>query len=426
MIARLLYTLFLYLVTPLAMLYLLYRSRRQPAYRRHWRERWARYGQPRPSGPRLIWLHAVSVGETRAAAPLVQALQARYPNHRILLSCMTPTGRATAEELFGDRVDIAYLPYDYPGAVRRFLDHYRPVLGAVLETEVWPNLIYACRRRDVPLYLVNARLSDKSFRGYARLRSLVGPAFAQFAGVLAQSQDDADRLARLGARDIGVMGNLKFDNLPPQDAVARGYRWHQQLGERPVLLFASSRDGEEALLLDALAGKTLPEQLLTVIVPRHPQRFDEVAALLDARGVRYVRRSSWDEQVLPAEVTVLLGDSMGEMAAWYALADVAIMGGSLLDYGCQNLIEPAALGTPVLIGPSTFNFADVARAALAAGAAWQGKSADAVASRALRLLRDGAVRGRMRAAGLAFASAHRGATERALSYLETRLAPPPR
>ncbi|WP_255988925.1 lipid IV(A) 3-deoxy-D-manno-octulosonic acid transferase [Chitinolyticbacter albus] len=423
MIARLLYTAFLFLITPLAVLYLLYRSRRQPAYRRHWRERWALYTRPLQPGQPRIWLHAVSVGETRAAAPLVRELQTRYPDHRILLTCMTPTGRATAEELFRDSVDIAYLPYDYPGAVRRFLDHYRPVLGAVLETEVWPNLVHGCRRRDVPLYLVNARLSDKSFRGYARLRSLVGPAFAEFAGVLAQSQDDADRLARLGARDISVMGNLKFDNLPPQDAVARGHRWHQQLGERPVLLLASSRDGEEALLLDALAGKTLPDQLLTVIVPRHPQRFDEVAALLDARGIRYVRRSSWDEQVLPAEVTVLLGDSMGEMAAWYALADVAIMGGSLLDYGCQNLIEPAALGTPVLIGPSTFNFADVARAALAAGAAWQGKNTEAVASRALRLLRDGAVRGRMRAAGLVFASAHRGATLRALSCLETRLTP---
>ncbi|UXY15967.1 lipid IV(A) 3-deoxy-D-manno-octulosonic acid transferase [Chitiniphilus purpureus] len=417
MTARVLYSLFLYLVTPLAMLYLLWRSRRQPAYRHHWHERWARYGAPRRDAP-LIWLHAVSVGETRAAVPLVQALRQRYPDHRLLLTAMTPTGRATAQALFGGTVELAYLPYDYPGAVRRFLRHYRPAMGMLLETEVWPNLVAACRSHGVPLFLVNARLSEKSYRGYARLRPLVAPAFGAFAGVLAQHEDDAARLRSLGAREVQVIGNLKFDNLPAPELVARGQAWRAALGGRPVLLLASSRDGEEALLLDALARTALPDALLIVIVPRHPQRFDAVAGLLAARGLTTLRRSGWDGASTPA-ATVLLGDSMGEMTAWYALADVAIMGGSLLDFGCQNLIEACAVGAPVLLGPSTYNFAEVARAALGVGCAWQGQDADAVAARALQLLRDPAQCAGMREAGLAFAGAHRGATMRVLERLPT-------
>ncbi|GLS05725.1 3-deoxy-D-manno-octulosonic acid transferase [Chitiniphilus shinanonensis] len=420
MIARWLYSLVLALLTPLAMLYLLKRARRQPEYRQHWDERWARYRTPAPGGEAPIWLHAASVGETRAALPLLQALRARYPGRRFLVSCITPTGRATARELLGDGVEIVYLPYDYPGAMKRFLQRYRPALGLVLETEVWPNLIAACRQ-GVPLYLVNARLSDKSFRGYARLRPLMAPAFAGFTGILAQHEEDAARLARLGARNVQVTGNLKFDNVPPAEVVQRGYDWRRVLGERPVLLLASSRDGEEALWLDALAKLDLPAGLLLVIVPRHPQRFDEVAALLAERGLPTVRRSAWNGSALDPDTRVLLGDSMGEMPAWYALADVAVMGGSLLDFGCQNLIEACAVGTPVLVGPSTFNFAEVVRAAQTAGAAWQGQDANAVAARALRLLRDATRRGRMRAAGLSFAGIHRGATERVLAVLESRL-----
>ncbi|TJZ68613.1 lipid IV(A) 3-deoxy-D-manno-octulosonic acid transferase [Chitiniphilus eburneus] len=422
MIARWLYSLCLYLLTPVAMLYLLKRARRQPDYRQHWDERWARYDTPRPAdGEAPIWLHAASVGETRAALPLVRALRERHPGRRFLITCITPTGRATARELLGDAVEIVYLPYDYPDAVARFLARYRPEFGLVLETEVWPNLIAACRRRHLPLFLVNARLSDKSFRGYSRLRPLMSPAFAGFAGILAQHQEDADRLTRLGARDVVVTGNLKFDNVPPADVVQRGYDWRRALGDRPVLLLASSRDGEEALWLEALARQTLPENLLLVIVPRHPQRFDQVATLLAERGLPTVRRSGWNGHTLDPATRVVLGDSMGEMAAWYALADVAVMGGSLLEFGCQNLIEACAVGTPVLVGPSTFNFAEVVRAALEVNAAWQGKDVDAVAARALRLLRDATRRGRMRAAGLAFAGIHRGATQRVLAVLESRL-----
>lgn len=419
MLIRGVYRLLSWLIFPLIWLYLLKRSLRQPEYRLHWAERLGFYGAtPIAKRPR-IWLHAVSVGEMRAAVPVLKALREQHPDHDFVITCMTPTGRATAAEIWGGTVTLVYLPYDYPGAVARFLRRFQPQMGLLLETELWPNLIHACADRQIPLWLVNARLSAKSLAGYQRIRLLIQPAMARLAGVLAQASEDAERLQLLGAQRITVMGNVKFDLLPSPERVALGRRWRGQIGHRPVLLFASSREGEEALLLDILQNTHLPPETLLLLVPRHPQRFAAVAEMLAARGLSCMRRSVWPEGVaLDTSVQVLLGDSMGEMAAYFAAADVAIMGGSLLPFGCQNLIEACAVGTPVVVGPSTFNFAEVVQAALAEGAAQQGLDVVSVVNRALDLLVDPSARIVVGQAGLAFASRHRGATQRLLAGLQ--------
>ena len=408
--ARLTYSFVLYLLTPLIWLRLLWRARRQPEYLQRLGERYGFYGK-RPPGP-LLWVHAVSVGETRAAQPLVEALQRSWPAHRILLTGMTPTGRQAAREVYGDRVVQAYLPYDYPGAVARFLRHFSPEFGVLMETEVWPNLLAAARRRGVPVMLANARLSARSARGYGRIGALARPAFASLAGVAAQTADDAARLAELGVAPVEVCGNLKFDVQPPADKLALGRQWRAALGERPVWLAASTREGEEELVLQA--WRSVAPGALLVLVPRHPQRFAEVAALLGARGIEFARRS----EELPGPASrVWLGDSMGEMAAYYALADLAFIGGSLLPLGGQNLIEAAACGCPVLVGPHTFNFKQATEDALAAGAALRVADADALGAAVDRLLADKTALAGMRAAAQSFARAHQGATGRMLALI---------
>ncbi len=418
---RLLYTLAVFLLLPLAFLHLLWRARRQTAYLRHWGERLGIYGERPASATPVIWIHAVSVGETHAAAALVTLLRARYPDHAIVFSHTTPTGRATSEQLFGDRVERLYLPYDTPGAVRRFLRHVRPVLGVIMETELWPNLIAACQWSEIPLLLVNARLSARSARRYAQLPRLTGEALRGLTAIAAQSEEDARRLTELGAQDVMVSGNLKFDLTPAPALVERGQGWrHDWQGAtgRRILLAASTREGEEELILDALRRAPI-EKLLLLIVPRHPQRFDQVAELTDRKGYKLQRRSSGEG--LAAETEVLLGDSMGEMAAYYAASDLAFIGGSLLPYGCQNLIEACAVGTPVLLGPSTYNFAWAAEAALACGCARQIGSAEELLALAASLLADSAALEKMGVAGLEFSTRHRGASERTLALLEKHL-----
>ncbi|KAB2927307.1 MAG: 3-deoxy-D-manno-octulosonic acid transferase, partial [Dechloromonas sp.] len=288
MMARLLYSLLFYLATPLIWLRLLWRARKQPEYLQHLGERHGFYSQPVP--PRLIWVHAVSVGETRAAQPLIEGLLARWPEHRILLTGMTPTGREAGRSVYGDRVLQAYLPYDYPGASRRFLRHFAPAFGVLMETEIWPNLLAAAVRQKIPVILANARLSARSARGYGRLRPLVKPAFASLAGVCAQTAGDAQRIAGLGAQTPEVCGNIKFDVSPAAEKLALGEGWRQAIGRRPVWLAASTREGEELLILDA--WRRLPVAgVLLVLVPRHPQRFAEVAALLGQQGWAWQRRS---------------------------------------------------------------------------------------------------------------------------------------
>jgi 3-deoxy-D-manno-octulosonic-acid transferase len=413
-----LYTLLLNLLVPVALFKLWRRGRRLPDYRRHIPERFGIYSSAGPEAP-VIWLHAVSVGETQAAAPLVERLLQRYPGYRILLTHTTPTGRATGEQLFGDRVLRAYLPYDLPEAMQHFLAHFRPRIGLLLETELWFNLIAACRARNTPLLLVNARLSEKSARGYARLGSLTRLGLQGLACVAAQTDADAERLRALGARNVSVTGNLKFDVTPPPQAAALGSALRERWGKaRPVFLAASTRDGEEALILDAVRAAAIPD-LLTVIVPRHPQRFDDTARLLQRRGMRFVRRSM--ESPVAADCQVVLGDSMGEMHAYYAACDVAFIGGSLLPGGGQNLIEACAMGRPVLIGPHTWNFAAITQSAIAAEAALCVEDAAALTRALDSLLNDHALRSRMAANALAFSRSQGGAVDRLLGLIGTQL-----
>lgn len=412
--ARLFYTCCLYLGLPLVWLRLFWRARRQPEYLHHLGERWGFYRQ-RPQRP-CLWVHAVSVGETRAAQPLVEALLARWPGHDLLLTGMTPTGRDTGRQVYGERVIQAYLPYDYPGAVRRFFRHFRPRFGVLMETEVWPNLLAAASAAGVPVALANARLSERSARGYRRFAALARPAFGALAGAAAQTPADGERLRALGAGPVEICGNLKFDVAPAADKLALGGDWRAAVGARPVWLAASTREGEEERVLKALHA--LPAEVLLVLVPRHPQRFDEVAAVLRSAGLTFGRRSAG----LPdAGTRVWLGDSMGEMAAYYRLADLAFIGGSLLPLGGQNLIEAAACGCPVLVGPHTFNFTQATADAIAAGAARRVRDANELGRAVGELLAAPSALAAMRAAAGQFAAAHRGATARTLDFIERRL-----
>lgn len=423
-----------WIVAPLAVLRLLIRSRRERGYREHIGERFGfSRGRLPEDGAPLIWVHAVSVGETRAAQPLIAALMQARPDARVLVTHMTPSGRATSVELFGDRVLRCYLPYDLPHAVRRFLRAWRPSLGIVMETEVWPTLIDECRAADVPLVLTNARMSARSFKRAVRFGAAAREVFGGFTRVLAQSPSDAERLTALGARNVAVLGNLKFDMATPPDIVARGRAWRTAIGSRPVWVAASTREGEEALVLDAFAAVAQKDALL-ILVPRHPQRFDEVAALVERRALRVMRRSSWGgaaqaaaasatvaDQPLPRDVKVLLGDSMGELGAYYAASDIAFIGGSLLPLGGQNLIEACAVGVPVLIGPHVFNFSQATADAVAAGAAVQVADPADLARVLGELFADKSRRVAMGAAASAFAARHRGATGRTVAVLEALL-----
>lgn len=415
--ARLLYSLVIYLATPLVLVRLLWRARKQPQYLRNLNERWALYRAP--ALQRLIWVHAVSVGETRAAEPLVDAIQNAWPEHRILLTGMTPTGREAGREVYGDRVIQAYLPYDYPDAVKRFFSHFSPAFGVLMETEIWPNLLATAKKNGVPVILANARLSERSARGYEKVALLARPAFSALTAVAAQTAGDARRIAGLGASNVTVCGNLKFDVTPAPEKIALGHTWRKALGERPVWLAASTREGEEALVLKAwreigtMSGRPAP---LLIIVPRHPQRFPEVATLLVRNGIDFVQRSAG----LPASDTqVWLGDSMGEMAAYYALADIAFVGGSLLPLGGQNLIEAAACGCPVVVGPHTLNFQRATEDAIAAGAASRVADPAELAAAIYGAFAKAAELVAMRTAAVHFAAAHRGATERTVAVIRS-------
>ena len=413
--ARFFYICLSYLIQPLVWLRLSWRARKQPEYLKNLGERYGLYAQRAPT--RLLWLHVVSVGETRAAEPLIKALLDDYPEHALLLTHMTPTGRATGGELigkYGDRLLQTYLPYDLPDACGRFLEHFKPQLGLLMETELWPNLIAAAKHRRVPLALVNARLSARSQRGYQRFSPLIAPALDALRAVAAQTPADGERLIAIGARRVSVFGNIKFDVTPSPAKLQLGAQWRQALGARPVWLAASTREGEEPLILDAFVRLNRPD-LLLLLVPRHPQRFAEVAALVEERQLGLCRRSA---DTLPTPATrVWLGDSMGEMPAYFALADIALIGGTLLPFGGQNLIEAAACGCPVLLGPHTYNFAQASEDALTCGAARRVADADAAAKELARLLDDRPALQAMRQAALEFSQAHRGATDRTLTAI---------
>ena len=411
------YSLIWWLVLPLALLRLWSRGRREPGYRAHIAERLGTYS-PAPASP-LIWVHAVSVGETRAAEPLIRRLLRDFPAHTVLLTHMTATGRATGQQLFVDesRVVQAYLPYDTITMTQRFCAQFRPKLGVLMETEVWPCLIDACRRASIPITLVNARLSERSLRRAQRFAGLLGAAARKLDRVAAQTEADANRLRAMGVQHVTITGSLKFDIDPPANRLAQGRDWRSRWGNRPVLLCASTREGEERLLLDAMVRTSLPENFLVLIVPRHPQRFDEVADLIEERGFRWMRRSAWRSEHLPSEVNVVLGDSMGEMFAYYAASDIAFIGGSLLPLGGQNLVEALSCGKPVIVGPHTFNFAQITEDAIEFGVAVRINDADDLFTHLAEWLEDTSGLQDTSERAAQFTQLHRGATEKTLYLL---------
>jgi 3-deoxy-D-manno-octulosonic-acid transferase len=423
-LALALYAALLRLLTPLYLLRLWRRGAREPLYRQALGERLGFYGGP-PASPGRLWIHAVSLGETRAASALIAALREREPGLRLLLTQSTATGREAAQALLREGDAIAWLPYDTPGAVRRFLRHWQPRLGVLMETEVWPTLQREAERAGLTMVLANARLSAKSLRQGERFAALLRPAARRMTLALAQTAADADRIRAMGTQRVEVAGNLKYDIAVDPALIARGQAWAAQLG-RPVLMLAVSREGEEQALLDLWRQQLQPRPLLA-IVPRHPQRFDEIAGLITAAGFTLARRSAWTDPPPPEALAadVWLGDSMREMPLYYGLARVALLGGSFEPLGGQNLIEAAACGCPVLAGPHTFNFAEATELALGAGAATRCASLAEAVARGLALLQDEPARQLMGRQALTFSAAHRGAATRmAAAILATGTARP--
>jgi 3-deoxy-D-manno-octulosonic-acid transferase len=413
---RPLYSLVLIGAQPLLRRKLRRRGAAEPGYLEHVEERFGRYASA--TEPGRLWIHAVSLGETRAASALVSALREREPTLRLLLTHSTATGREAGQALLRDGDAQAWLPYDTPGAVRRFLRHWQPRIGVLMETEVWPTLQHEAERAGLPMVLANARLSEKSLRQGLRFAALMRPAARRMTLALAQTAADAERIRTMGAMRVEVAGNLKYDIAVEPTLIARGKAWAGQLG-RPVLMLAVSREGEEAALLAEWAKQPAPRPLLAV-VPRHPQRFDEVAALIQQQGLTLARRSSWTDAPTPQalQADVWLGDSMREMPLYYGLASVALLGGSFEPLGGQNLIEAAACGCPVLAGPHTFNFVEATELALAAGAAERCADLAGAVARGLRLCEEPLAREAMSAAARGFSSSHRGAAARMATALQ--------
>ncbi len=423
-LSRQVYAGLLRLLTPLYLLRLWRRGAAEPLYRQWLGERLGLYRAP-AKGRGWVWIHAVSLGETRAAAALIAALREQSPGLRLLLTHGTATGRTAGLELLAPGDAQAWLPYDLPGAVRRFLRHWQPAVGVLIETEIWPNLQFEASRIGLPMTLANARLSARSERRGRRFAALLQPAARRLKLVLAQTLLDAQRLRASGAPSPLVQGNLKFDLQVDAGLLAQGCRWHQLL-QRKVLMAAVTREGEEALLLQA--WQALPEgaRPLLLIVPRHPQRFDAVADLITLAGLNLARRSQWQDR--PAEAAlgadVWLGDSMHEMSLYYGLADCALLGGSFAPLGGQNLIEAAACACPVVMGPHTFNFAEAAELALQAGAAVRVADISAGLQQGLSLCRDPQRQTQMASAAESFAAEHRGAAARMATQI-LRLLPAP-
>jgi 3-deoxy-D-manno-octulosonic-acid transferase len=419
---RLLYSFAWSLALPFVLLRLWHRGKQEAGYRQHIAERLGFY--PAIKSEKRIWVHAVSAGETRAAEPLIRALLQQYPEHAILLTHMTPIGRSTGENLFKNdaaRLTQSFLPYDINWMIQRFLRHFSPAICILIETEVWPNLIAQCKLAKVPVTLVNARLSERSLKKANRFSALMLPAAQAIDYVAAQSGPDAERLKALGVQNFCITGNMKFDVTPPPQMAERGAKLRHYFGDRPVFICASTREGEETLIIDAFVKLDLPRAVL-IITPRHPQRFDQVAALLEQQHLSYLRRSSLnfdqEERPIPENTKVLLGDSMGEMYMYYAASDVAFVGGSLVPLGGHNLIEAFAMHKPVITGPHTFNFSEITEQALSAHCALRAKDAEDVLQLAQKLLDDEVTRKRMGKQAHAFFLQHQGATLRTMQSIE--------
>ncbi len=419
---RLIYNGLLYLILPLALLRLYWRGRRDAGHRQRWRERLGFVPTLLPGG---LWVHAVSVGETRAALPLIRALLDRYPDLPLLVTTTTLTGSRQVREALGERVQHVYAPYDLPGATRRFLQRARPRLAVIMETELWPNLLRQCATASIPVLLANARLSERSARGYGRIRGLTAALLRDVTLIAAQADADAARFRALGAPRVEVTGNLKYDLALPVDLPERGQRLRRDLlgDQRPVWIAASTHAGEDEPILEAFARLCARWPALLLLVPRHPERFDSVAALCRQQGFSVIRRS--ERKVCAPDTTVFLGDSMGELLLFYAAADLAFVGGSLVATGGHNVLEPALLGLPVLFGPHMFNFTEAGERLLEAEAAWRVADAGELAAAVDRLLTDSELRQTAGRRGQAVVERHRGALAALLGLIEKLLCQSP-
>ncbi len=418
---RYLYTLILYLLIPAVMSRLVWQGRRNRAYWQRWSERFGYFKLPDLYSP--IWIHAVSVGEVQAAQGLIRELQQRYPKRSLIVTTTTPTGSAQLRRLFGDSVAHLYLPYDLPGAVRRFLDRVRPELALIMETELWPNLVAGCFRRNIPVVIANARLSPRSLKGYRRILPLIRETLKSIRLIAAQGEEDAGRFILLGAspEQVEVTGSVKFDQQMPAGLMEKAGLLRHQLGsERLVWVAASTHQGEDEQILDAFQQLQCshPDCLL-ILVPRHPERFDRVAELCRQRGFKVVRRT--DGTPCQQDMDIFLGDTLGELLLFYAASDVAFVGGSLVSTGGHNMLEPAALGRPVITGPHLFNFSKIAMAMEEAGAAQKVDNAEQLAALLEQLLNDPQRRDRMGSSGRRLVEQNRGALQNLLVLLKQYL-----
>ncbi|TDR31292.1 3-deoxy-D-manno-octulosonic acid transferase [Hydromonas duriensis] len=430
------YSIVLFVLQPFACIYLLLRARKQPEYAKHWHERFALYlHQRQHPSPLRIWIHAVSLGETRAAAPLIEALYAQSPQAHVILTHTTPTGRAAGQSLFATyladgRMSQVYVPYDTYGAVSRFFRTFAPTHIWVMETEVWPNMVATANRLHIPIHLVNGRLSKKSFRQTLSFYWLMGHAYKGFNGICAQTPIDSVRYQKLGvsANRITVTGNLKFDMRPPKPQIEEGRRLKRFIGNRSVVMLASTRDGEESQWLSALKYlKNFFPNVQWWVVPRHPQRFNDVSQLIEQSELfptPVVRKSMLENlsdgeiQTQLAQTDVVLGDTMGQMFMYYTISDVVMMGGAWLPLGGQNFLEPLSIGKPTLIGPHTFNFGQITVDATKAGALLQCHSMVQGLEIASNLLNNSEQNTLQQHRAEAFCLAHQGAVKRTLSILQ--------
>ena len=426
---RFVYSLLFYLAVPFILFKLLWRSLKAPAYRRRWAERFALAAMPEgfDTSKQTIWIHAVSVGETVASVPLVRQLRQAYPSTQIMITTMTPTGSDRVAALFGDSVYHQYIPYDLPAAIGRFIDALRPVMLILMETELWPNIIHHCHRQGVRIVLGNARLSARSASAYRKISGLSKPMLSEIDCIAAQSPADAHRFIELGATPeaVEVTGSLKFNveidesGLPPGSI----FQFLKESG-RTVLIAASTRDSEEGKVLAAFAQCLQSDaSMLLLLVPRHPERFDNVVNLCQQKGFTVVRRSQLKSIQASVQDTtqIVVGDSMGEMQSYYRCADIAFVGGSLVDTGCQNVLEPAALGIPVVVGPSQYNFASICSQLEEAGALRTVADETELARFLIELNGDEAEQERMGAAGEKLVRANQGALPAMMKIVQSAI-----
>lgn len=399
------YSFLLYLIAPLLPLYLKYRGKKNPDYLLNWNERFG-INLKAPS-KKIIWIHAVSVGETRATIKLIKMLSDNFPEYQILITNMTPTGRKTAKNLFPNAI-VHYIPYDLYFSVRTFYKTFKPTVGIIMETEIWPNLIWQSKSFNIPLYLANARLSDRSYKGYNRFKYLLMPVINRFKGILCQEENTLNNFKNLGYDgNLTITGNTKFDLELPENFLPTQKVLKEIIDNRKIICFASTRDGEEELILDNI---DLSIDLVYLIIPRHPERFSLLAELLEKRGIRYIKRSQ--NKPITKDVKIIIGDSMGEMLAYYSVSELVIIGGSINNFGGQNPLEAFFMDKPVIFGKSMYNFSKIAKDSLSSGCAIQLDSVENLKSTINNLLKDSDFYYQMQANCKLFIDKYQGASQR--------------